>query len=1082
MEPHKEVEARLPMPFPLGTSVVCISMKYSNNLIQNFSEYTEEFAGKDYNSRNLRSKKSNIKVVVTEEALDDWQAILENQRIGKKSLKLGTEEAAKDKQRQLILKRQQQVASNFNLTKGYTQVTKQKEDLFPRFYWSHQDAQSFVINQDENQNLKTELDINVSYDFKRRKNSRTNQVIKQYSQQQRDLIRDIGGIPGKVLANIKSNEARRSIANNHTQPFKLPKQSNSFLPQKDSPSKMYNSLTYADMKKTDTIDTTQTQETNRSFKRNNRRLVSANQQNRARNMMSNQGLNLNLQNSMKKQDFWVTQQAGNKTFDNTQTQNNLNTTTLTLSERNYYDTYNKRDASESTKQQFEGTKKQVIEEFLNIKEINKDIKQTYNGSDTIQSNQSQTRSFRKNNNIQHFSHQVQLTKSSQRVNNNISKIDIKLERNILNELIIDDEIDKKTPVVNNEVDRRKIKIEKSPIEIKPTQQLRNKRLDFQNPDFWFMKGFDHFKEMHLESAIDSYRYAIRKQRFQQAIKWYKYCLEVDSYRYEAYLGLALCYLKEGNSEEALKNTEQGIKILKELQLQATSENKKELEDHLAFVKYLQAISLKHLRRYTESEKMYNLLLKFFNREEGNKIAKYIFGMILMPIEINRKKIMEYVEGFEGIMEQYESDQIDRRKLMNYYLDPSDKTHKYIYDNQDPKWIDKHRATVLKAIRQLSFFSRFQIKRQREIMDKMSLRLCTKNQLLFFEKNEVYVIVSGSILMKNHERNVMLPQTYAKFSEGDILNFHQDNSEIFNSVETWFYCQVDTEIAIFELDYFEQIWKDLLQNDKLVLKQVLSCHQMFNKLNDLTLMTMVFEYFETKKFNYGEIILTQSKQAPTNTGYSGYYDSSKISKLGQSIKKRKKGMNNHNDSSSILAANQSQMKTISVLEEDQQLFSKQKTNIQFNKDRTENIFSLIEKGKDKIKTNIHVNETQSIEPKRSSRIEAIQASQKKQIPLQSIEREADGIYIVDEGQCAIVNKSDNFESKTLRRWDFFGECDLLKVIGVTCFFISNENFKKIPVYEQHVMKMYCQSREDISMIAYLYSNRYGVDIKQYANYY
>ncbi len=64
---------------------------------------------------------------------------------------------------------------------------------------------------------------------------------------------------------------------------------------------------------------------------------------------------------------------------------------------------------------------------------------------------------------------------------------------------------------------------------------------------------------------------------------------------------------------------------------------------------------------------------------------------------------------------------------------------------------------------------------------------TKNQLLFFKKDEVYVIVSGSILMKNHESNLMLPQTFAKFSEGDILNYKQEQSEIFNSIETWFFC-------------------------------------------------------------------------------------------------------------------------------------------------------------------------------------------------------------------------------------------------------------------------------------------------------
>lgn len=54
---------------------------------------------------------------------------------------------------------------------------------------------------------------------------------------------------------------------------------------------------------------------------------------------------------------------------------------------------------------------------------------------------------------------------------------------------------------------------------------------------------------------------------------------------------------------------------------------------------------KLLKNYAESEQDYIKMLKFFNKEEGNKIAKYIFGMILLPLEINRKKIMEYVEGF-----------------------------------------------------------------------------------------------------------------------------------------------------------------------------------------------------------------------------------------------------------------------------------------------------------------------------------------------------------------------------------------------------------------------------------------------------
>jgi hypothetical protein len=134
--------------------------------------------------------------------------------------------------------------------------------------------------------------------------------------------------------------------------------------------------------------------------------------------------------------------------------------------------------------------------------------------------------------------------------------------------------------------------------------------------------------------------------------------------------------------------------------------------------------------------------------------------------------MEYVEGFQGILEQYENVHLDRRKLIQYSIEALDEKNKFkASSNLDPKWFDQSRATVLKTLRTASFFSRFSLDRQREIMNIIKLKLYPRHTLLFFEPNEVYVVVSGSILMKNHERNIMLPQTMSKFGEGDILNFH-----------------------------------------------------------------------------------------------------------------------------------------------------------------------------------------------------------------------------------------------------------------------------------------------------------------------
>ena len=53
---------------------------------------------------------------------------------------------------------------------------------------------------------------------------------------------------------------------------------------------------------------------------------------------------------------------------------------------------------------------------------------------------------------------------------------------------------------------------------------------------------------------------------------------------------------------------------------------------------------------------------------------------------------------------------------------------------------------------------------------MDIQLVNSNDILFFEPDKVYVIISGNIVMKNHDAKIELPLTCAKFGEGDILNF------------------------------------------------------------------------------------------------------------------------------------------------------------------------------------------------------------------------------------------------------------------------------------------------------------------------
>ena len=71
-------------------------------------------------------------------------------------------------------------------------------------------------------------------------------------------------------------------------------------------------------------------------------------------------------------------------------------------------------------------------------------------------------------------------------------------------------------------------------------------------------------------------------------------------------------------------------------------------------------------------------------------------------------------------------------------------------------------------------------------------------------------------MKNHDAKIELPLTCAKFGEGDILNFLQESSELFNSLETWFFAQVETEVCVFEKKYFQKVWDEDIMTKKLML--------------------------------------------------------------------------------------------------------------------------------------------------------------------------------------------------------------------------------------------------------------------------
>lgn len=106
-----------------------------------------------------------------------------------------------------------------------------------------------------------------------------------------------------------------------------------------------------------------------------------------------------------------------------------------------------------------------------------------------------------------------------------------------------------------------------------------------------------------------------------------------------------------------------------------------------------------------------------------------------------------------------------------------------------------------------------------------------------------------------------------------------------------------------------------------------------------------------------------------------------------------------------------------------------------------------------------------------------------------------MYFIISGKAQIINTQDDYEAKTLKKGDYFGESEIIRVIGfdffgdvvaesetVECLFISKQNFQKIALFEQMNIKQHALKREVIHMLAYEYSRRYQIDLSEFDSFY
>ena len=84
--------------------------------------------------------------------------------------------------------------------------------------------------------------------------------------------------------------------------------------------------------------------------------------------------------------------------------------------------------------------------------------------------------------------------------------------------------------------------------------------------------------------------------------------------------------------------------------------------------------------FEKSKQDYVDIITAFRINEGKLISKNIFGMIMMPMEKNRKKLLNLVDQFKDIIDRFSDPDVDRKIMNKFYLDFIDKTEVYLAEN------------------------------------------------------------------------------------------------------------------------------------------------------------------------------------------------------------------------------------------------------------------------------------------------------------------------------------------------------------------------------------------------------------------
>ena len=259
--------------------------------------------------------------------------------------------------------------------------------------------------------------------------------------------------------------------------------------------------------------------------------------------------------------------------------------------------------------------------------------------------------------------------------------------------------------------------------------------------------------------------------------------------------------------------------------------------------YILSICYKGANQFSKAEITYNKFLGMIDDSSNREVALYLFALLNKSNSGFSVRKMEEIKM--GLL----------RSFKCLFPEEVESVSKY-WDTFKSCWNMHKKDQFIETLQSLAFFKRFPSQILLDAMVHCKFEILKKDSIIFYTpetEEKVYVIVKGSITVKDHSLNIEVPRTATQMQPGDVINPGQTDGDLLGSFHFWFRCATDVECISMSRQSYENFWFAQssfgLDTTCIIFKKM----NLFQKVSEMTVSKIVYDLMTTEIYDRPTIV-------------------------------------------------------------------------------------------------------------------------------------------------------------------------------------------------------------------------------------